>query len=1107
MSDAVEFKVLGQLELRINSELRTISATKHRILLACLLLHFNKVVTVDELAERLWGDRPARTARQTIQTYVQRLRRILDSPDRLVNLSSGYRLNLEREELDLCRFRDLVVRARETTELDRRSSLLSEGLALWRGRALPDVPSDLLQSVDVAHLEEERLEALERWFDVELKRGRHAELIGDLQTISKEYPFQERFHGQLILALHRSGRQADAFDVYRRLDSSLADQLGVDPNGELQALYQRILTGDADVGAASVGEAAELHTASENGKQSIDATMIPQELPQNPDGLVGRDEVRAEIVAVLAAPLTSSVPMVVVSGLPGVGKTALAVNVAHSLREHYPDGQLYADLQGYSASSSLDPRHLLARFLISLGVPASRVSGDHDVMVSQYRSLLADRRILVLLDNVGNPAQVRSLLPTWPSCAVLMTSRADLRGLIALQGAHLVELEVLSGDQSSILLSSIVGTKRPDLEMSAVAELTELCGHLPLALRIAAANLMARRNWSIASYVEELKGNRLTALEIEGDGEAAVRAAFQLSYETINADAARVFRLLGLISGVDFSVNAVAALANISLTQSGALLNQLAASSLISRSFEGRFHIHDLLRLYALECCRTHDPSSESEIEVARRRLYTFYLRMTDAAAEALFPVWVHLPRPELEPGESLPSFQDAAAAASWMDADCLNVCAVIIEAVNNGFGDLGWPMAEALRSYMVTSGRYRTEGMMACRAALYAAIENGEHNAQAALYDTLGNIYARHADLGQALSHFQAELRAVHEAAGNVVWQARAHVALGNVHHKLGRLEKSAQYISEGLRLAGEADNRAMKRYGLLNLGFVELQRGNLHQAERALREMITLCSDSDREPVAEGEALSVLGEVLFRQGFCSAAVEQFTRSLELYQRSSIVHYEANVLGNLSTAWLTLGDDRRALKYACLSVEAAKKSGAPYEYVGSLTTLASVQQVIGEFAAADRNYKRALALCPDIGQPRLEIVALIGMGDNQRRRGQRDQALERALRAAALSEQAGFQTFRAQAICVLAQVELDAGNVNKTQQHARVALRLGNRTGALLDQARAWYLLGRAQRELAQPDAAANSWWNAADCLAAADLPPEAELSQLVARQELLML
>lgn len=1099
MGGNLEFKILGSLQLRINSKLTIINAVKHRIMLASFLLRFNQVVTVDELTERLWGDRPVRTARETIQTYVLRLRRILGSPDRLVNVSGGYQLNLDREELDLCRFRDLVARAQETPELDSQAGLLSQGLALWRGRALLDVPSELIQTVDAVPLEEERLDALERWFDVELERGRHAEVIRDLQVIAKELPFRERFHGQLMLALYRSGRQADAFDVYQRLRTMLADQLGVDPNSELQVLYQRILIGDLDSGAMAPSETVTVKAALADDGQSVDTKRMPQELPLKPGGFVGRDEECAEIVDVLNASSTSCVPLVVVSGLPGVGKTALAVNVAHSVRQRYPDGQLYADLGGYSSGSALEPEQALARFLLSLGVSPYQVSGNRNEMVNQYRSLLADKRVLVVLDNVGSPAQVRPLLPSSPGCAVLMTSRDDLRGLTALQGARLLELGVLSGDQSPVLLANIIGVERASREMSAVAELVELCGHLPLALRIAAANLAVRRTWSIASYVDELRqGNRLAALAIEGDGEAAIYAAFQMSYETINTEVARVFRLLGLIPGLDFTVDAVAALANVSTTRAAVLMDQLAASSLISRGGDGRFCMHDLLRLYAVERCRVDD--EPSEMDDARRRLLTFYLRIVDAAADVLFPVWVRLPRPERGPSESVPVFEDATTAVSRMDVDCLNVCAAAIDAVNNGLDDLGWAMAEALRSYLFTSGRYRADGLMACRAALHAAIERGQHYAQAALHNTIGVVSLRHAELDQALSHFQAGLRAIDEAGGSVSWRARALVSLGNAHHALGRLDESAEYINEGLRLAGEADNRPVSRYALLNLGFVELHRGNLDRAVHTLYKMIALCSDTDREVVAEVEARNFVGEALLRQGRCAAAIEEFTTALDLHRRSSITPYEANVLANLSTAYLVLGDDRQGLEYARLSRTAARKSGARDQEVSALTALAWVQQVGGNLAAADRNYERALTLCTEIGHPRLEIGALIGMADNKRRSGQHDTARERARQAVELSEGTGFQTFRTQALCVLAHVELDAGNLKTAQLHARAAARLGERTGALLDQARAWCLLSRSQRRLAQPDQAAHSWWRAVDRLAAASLPPEAELSQLVA-------
>lgn len=689
MGRDMDFRVLGQLEVLAAGKSVTVSTPKVRILLAALLLRPNRTVSADELVDRLWDTDPPRMARQTIQTYVLRLRRTIGDVQRIVTTTHGYQIEVDPTELDLHRFRALVERAGRQPNLAGESRLLGEALAQWRGAPLADVPSSVLQNMDVPVLTEERLAALERRFDIELELGHHTALLRELQAATAEFPLRERFHGHLMQALHRSGRRADAFAAYQHISDLLATHLGVDPSEELRTIRQRILTDDSGVGTPPAAGSA----------------LVPRELPPDLGDFVGRADARARMSQLLTGAV--GVPLAVVVGPPGVGKTALAVKVAHELRGRFPDGQLHADMRGYSSGPELTADDVLARFLVSLGTPATLIPASPDELVALYRSTLADRQVLILLDNVTNPRQVRPILPGTPGCAVIVTSRNDLRGLTVRQGARPIGLGMLPPEQSHELLGTIIGQDIAAEYRQEMTELAELCGHLPLALRIAAGNILARHDVTLPGYLAELRANRLSALEIDDDDEAAVRATFRLSYRALEEQVARVFRLLGLVPGADCTPHAVAALAGLPVDVAGRVLDQLVAANLVARMPGRRYQVHDLLRGYAAEEC-----ASAAEMSEARARLFGFYMLTVDATRKLLFPITAQMPRPDVDPAVRPVRFVDSAEAMSWMERECLNVFDVIVAAVRHGHHEVVGPLVEASRPFVATSGRYRTAVM-----------------------------------------------------------------------------------------------------------------------------------------------------------------------------------------------------------------------------------------------------------------------------------------------------------------------------------------------------------------------------------------------------------
>ncbi|HVK25695.1 MAG TPA: transcriptional regulator [Actinokineospora sp.] len=568
----------------------SIALGKQQVLLAGFLLHANKVVRLGELAHWLWEyDQPA-DARRTTQTHVRRLRQALGGSDILRTVPGGYQLAVEHSEVDLLRFRTLAERGGAAAEPATRAALLGQALAEWRGPAMVDVPSDALRGAELNGLTEEFLRVRELRIDADLRLGRHADLIAELAVLTAEHPLRETFRRQHMLAMHRSGRQADALEAYQDTRRVLAEQLGVDPGSELRDLYQAILTNDPTVAEPSAPA------------PPIEANRhpVPRELPADVGNFVGRAAASDEAIDHLTPPDPSGVPCVVVTGPPGIGKTAFALRTAHELAPQFPDGQLYADLSGPGGTAE----QVLPRFLTALGLPPERVPRDLDGLRAAYRTLLADRRVLVVLDDARTVDQVRPLLPNSSGSAVLVTSRLQLGGLTASHGALPVVLDILTVEQSLALLATIAGAARIEANRALSKELVALCGRFPLALRIAATNLLLRGDRCLEVYTAELHGDRIGKLEVDGDPATGVRAAFDSTYTALGPEVARTFQLLSQIPTADFTAQSVSELGGISFDAAAESLRRLASCGLLRQVRSQRYHLHGLVRAYAVEQAR-----------------------------------------------------------------------------------------------------------------------------------------------------------------------------------------------------------------------------------------------------------------------------------------------------------------------------------------------------------------------------------------------------------------------------------------------------------------------------------------------------------------------
>ncbi|WP_165975398.1 AfsR/SARP family transcriptional regulator [Actinomadura rubrisoli] len=579
--------MLGSLVVHRGEQAVLVGAAKQRSLLAALLLRAGRSVSVDELAECVWADNAPRRMVSTLRVYLMRLRQLLGEPELIETTSTGYVLRVRDQDLDLGRFEDLAGRgmaASAAGELDEAVALFDRALDEWRGPALADVHSEALHRVEVPRLQERKLDIEAARIDAVLRKGGHRGLIGPLSRLTEQHPLREQFWAQLMLALYRSGSRAEAVDAYHTLRDLLAERLGIDPGPEVEGLHSAMLSRDPALDRAPVAQ-----------------EPTPSQVAPVVADFMGRDAEAEVICGLLDAGVTSAtVPVVTVCGPPGVGKTSLATFVARQCHERFPDGQLFADLRGYSAGVPRSTSSVLTGFLRALGVPPEQVPAEQDEQAAVYRTLLDGKRVLVVLDNVAHAEQVRPLLPGTPGCAVLVTSRQELRGLIVTNDARLVPLGVLAPGAAVALLARILGEDVFAAQSDAVKRLAELCGHLPLALRIAAANLVGRPQLDVAAYVREFRsGDLLAALSAEGD-EAATRAAFDLSYAKLPPPVQATFQLVGHIPGPDFTPEAVAVLADMPVVQAARHLERLATTNLVQRKPGGRYHLHDLLRDYAL---------------------------------------------------------------------------------------------------------------------------------------------------------------------------------------------------------------------------------------------------------------------------------------------------------------------------------------------------------------------------------------------------------------------------------------------------------------------------------------------------------------------------
>lgn len=861
------------------------------------------------MVDTVWNDNPPTTARTQVAICVAALRKIFKgagiTEDVIVTAHPGYVLNTEGHQYDSVEFTSLVRAAEQAAKDDRLPEAAQSyalALKLWRGPAFAGVSGQAVED-EASRLEGHRLNAYDDSTLVHLDLGQHQELIPELAAMVREHPLRERTRHHLMLAQYRSGRRADAMETYRDARSRFIDELGIEPGPDLNELHDAILRDDPSL--APVPQPAVERTARPAAAQSV-----PSELPPDVPSFTGRAEELAALETLV--PGTERAPSCatgLITGAAGIGKSGLALHWAVRAADQFPDGQLFADLRGYDEHHEPTTAHeVLSRFLRSLGVPGEQIPTDPQERISLYRSLLAERRVLIVLDNARTYAQIRPLLPGSGHCCVLVTSRDQLEQLVAWPSPARVHLGPLSEAEAVQLLTAIVGDRRIAPVRADAVQLVGLCDLLPLALRIAAARLASKPHWTVRYLVSRLSDERRRLDELS-QGESQIRASFALSYRYLPEDAARLFRRLGLLDVPDFTAWVAAAVLNDEVLDAERLVESLVDAQFldvvgIDATGQLRYRFHSLLRLYASERARQHEPEADRQAATTRflRTLLTIAEEGTrrEGADSRVMP-HSGVQRRRIESGlldELL------AAPLEWYEAERLALVASVRQAARMGFADLAWDLTVTSTDFFATR-RYTEEWRQCCEEALEAAYSAGDLVGQGTMRYGLGTLEMTRS-LEAASPHFDAALR-FYEDAAHRSGRAITLRCMAMIDHNRGDLDTSMERYAEALEIFRDIGDLRSEAHTLNNMSNTELARNRLESAMAYAVDAVRAEESRGTENTRNlAQVVHQLGRVHLALGELGPAEESFLRTVR------IVKEKSDSVG-LSHALLGLGEARLA--------------------------------------------------------------------------------------------------------------------------------------------------------------------------------------------------
>ncbi len=911
----LDFRVLGPAEVTADGRVLPLGGSRPLIVLAGLLLRVNRVVPVDELGRWLWDD-DSRRSKGALQTYVLRLRRALGDQVVIRTESGGYRIELEENALDLTRFRALAGRGRVAMDRgDARQAAghFAEALAQWRGTALLNVESDALHRDEGGQLAEERLRVREQWADALLAVGEYATVVPELTRLTRENPLRERLHEQLMVALYRSGRQAESLEIHRRISAVLADELGLDPGPALQRTHQAILTG-----TGLAGNSALYRVGAE--------PQIPRQLPADLRAFSGRDSDLKALHALLPEALEgdSSTPIASVEGMGGIGKTTLAVHFAHEVADRFPGGQVYLNLRGYGPGDPVEPQAALTAMLTALGVPCDQVPDDLDGRAASWRTHSAGRRLLVLLDNANSTEQVRPLLPG-PGCLVVITTRWQLRALAATHGARRIAVEELPEGDAVELLTAAVGPDRVTRDPAATERFVRYCGGLPLAIRILAVRAAQFPDLPLGEFVAALEADpdRLGSFDL-ADGEGTnIRSVFSYSYQALEPAAARLLRLLGLPC-LDFTVPAAAAVAGLNPPDARALLGTLASAHLLAQPRPGRFQFHDLIRAYAAELAEQVDGADIRD--AALTRLLDWYLASALNASRVMRPERYYR-LVDLDDAAGGMSFEGYHGAMDWFAAEYANLITAVDLAYQRGKHDRCWKLAWLLQTYFAARSRVE-DWRSVFGVALKAARAAGNRPGEAGILSGLGVVNGIARQYAESRRYLEQVL-AIQRELGAREGEARAHFNLTLAAHSHDDYAAAYEHGWQALEIVRELGIGEFEASVLRALGDVCAATGD-HEQALALADQALAITGPDGAPIDLRYTVHTRGLALIGLGRFADGIACLREAADMFLEFGEQFDAADVFAQLGSQYLRHGDPAQARENWLRSLRLMTELGHP---------------------------------------------------------------------------------------------------------------------------------------------------------------------------------
>ncbi|MEV6013387.1 BTAD domain-containing putative transcriptional regulator [Streptomyces sp. NPDC051976] len=959
--NGLRFAVLGPVRAWRDDEPLATGAPQQRALLAALLLREGQAATASELVDAMWGELPPNTALAALRSYAFRLRKAL-GPEVLVTDSGGYSLNVDPDALDYSVVERLAAEADRQRAADpaQARELLATALGLWHGEPLAGVPGPHAET-QRSRLAEWHLGLIEARLELDLELGAHTEAVSELDALSAEHPLRERLRALLMLALYRSGRQAEALGVYADTRRLLIDELGIDPSAELQELHQRMLEADPAL-------SSPISTVA--GPPEI---VRPAQLPVTVPDFTGRTTFVGELANQLSAAADGGVmALSAVAGIGGVGKTTLAVHVAHAAREAFPDGQLYVDLQGTEPRPA-EPEAVLGSFLRALGVPDNAIPDSLADRAALYRSTLDGRRVLILLDNAHDATQIRQLLPGTPGCAALVTSRVRM---VDLAGAHLVDLDVMSPEEALQLFTRIVGEERVASERQAALDVVAACGFLPLAIRIAAARLAARRTWTVTVLAGRLADQHRRLDELRA-GDLAVKATFALGYEHLSPAQARAFRLLSLPEGPDISLHAAAAALDLDPYATEELLEALVDISLIESAAPARYRFHDLLRLYARECAE-RDETPEARC-AALSRLLDFYLSSAARAYELENPgdrVLDHL-APTVHPGLT---FGTREEATEWLFSEAQNLLAIVTQTAKAGYQGPTRRAVDLLlcAQSLMESGVLARQYEQATRALITTAHDSGDTLVEGRGRTWLGQLHWLFGRFEEAEEEAKRAL-ALSLTADDPVTSSYAPNLRGTIALDCHRFTEAVDYHTTALEAFRADGNTYGEAAALSNLSRAQLELGDMEGATAATERVVA----SYREIGAGyrlGNGLYAMGITLTANNRLDDALTCLTEALGIFRDARQQFWEGMTLFRLAQVHLAAGAWRQAAAHVEQALVIVREVGGEWRTANALTLLGRALDGMGQPVRAHACWQDALAVFTALGSPEAAYVrSLLG--------------------------------------------------------------------------------------------------------------------------------